>query len=59
MLKTTAIGGHVGIDLLEASPGLAARALEALRYPVDLRCGDRADRERAQLRGSETEAMPG
>ena len=40
MLKTSAIGGYVGIDLSEASLALAARALEGLPCPVELRCGD-------------------
>jgi len=40
MLKTTAIGGYVGIDLSEASLRLAARVLEDLPCPVELRCGD-------------------
>jgi len=40
MLKTSAIGGYVGIDLSEASLALAARALEGLPCPVELRCDD-------------------
>ncbi|MER9144249.1 class I SAM-dependent methyltransferase [Mesorhizobium sp. M0871] len=40
MLKTTAIGGYVGIDLSDASLRLADRALEGLPCPVELRCGD-------------------
>ena len=43
MLKGTAIGGYVGIDLSEASPRLAARALEDLPCLVELRCGDFAE----------------
>ncbi|MFB9984256.1 class I SAM-dependent methyltransferase [Mesorhizobium kowhaii] len=43
MLKTTAIGGYVGIDLSEASLRLADRALEGLPCPVELRCGDFAE----------------
>ncbi|RWB20768.1 class I SAM-dependent methyltransferase [Mesorhizobium sp.] len=40
MLKTTAIGSYVGIDLSEASLRLAAEALEGLPCPVELRCCD-------------------
>ncbi|RWM05325.1 MAG: class I SAM-dependent methyltransferase [Mesorhizobium sp.] len=40
MLRTTAIGNYVGIDLSEASLRLAARELDALPCPVELRCCD-------------------
>jgi SAM-dependent methyltransferase len=43
LLKTMAIGGYVGIDLSEAALRLAARALEDLSCPVELRRGDFAE----------------
>ena len=40
MLRTMAISNYVGIDLSEASLRLAARQLEGLPCPVELRCSD-------------------
>ena len=43
MLKTTAIGSYVGIDLSEGSLRLADRVLKVLPCPVELRCCDFAE----------------
>lgn len=43
MLKTTAIGSYVGIDISERSLQLADQALEVLPCPVQLRCCDFAE----------------
>ncbi|MGX5843577.1 class I SAM-dependent methyltransferase [Mesorhizobium sp. ArgA1] len=40
MLRTMAIGNYVGIDLSQASLRLAARELDSLPCPVELRCSD-------------------
>ncbi|RWX62431.1 class I SAM-dependent methyltransferase [Mesorhizobium sp. M4B.F.Ca.ET.089.01.1.1] len=42
-LRTTTIGNYVGIDLSEASLRLAARELDVLPCPVELRCSDFVD----------------